>query len=171
MSHNTEISCLIFCCATTFSSDDVREWCFHERVHCSVPHWHAHERTLHCNKMINYIHLMRWFQCCGWLVLTTQLTSTMQRTMTEIPVVKKFSSNKFFNATKQPCKQRVWSWNELQQSNAAIGDLSAISNTTSLNSHCLPFPSTWHFQYYIRPCSRNSALPFPSLSHYWLHSN
>lgn len=29
----------------------------------------------------------------------------MQITMTEIPVVRKFSSNRFFNATKQPCRQ------------------------------------------------------------------
>ncbi|KAF3851622.1 hypothetical protein F7725_013394 [Dissostichus mawsoni] len=30
----------------------------------------------------------------------------MQRTMTEIPVVRKLSSNKVFSVTKQPCRQR-----------------------------------------------------------------
>lgn len=43
-----------------------------------------------------------------------QFTSTMQRTMTEIPVVRKFSSKKVFNISKQPCKQRAESWDELQ---------------------------------------------------------
>lgn len=38
------------------------------------------------------------------------VTSTMQTTMTITPVVRKFSSNRLFNASKQPCGQkRRWS--------------------------------------------------------------
>lgn len=36
----------------------------------------------------------------------------MQITMTEIPVVKKFSSNRFCNAFKQPCRQRSVRWSD-----------------------------------------------------------
>ena len=37
----------------------------------------------------------------------------MQRTMTEIPVVRKLSSNKLFSVSKQPCKYRAYSGNYL----------------------------------------------------------
>lgn len=36
----------------------------------------------------------------------------MQITMTEIPVVRKFSSNRFCNAFKQPCRQRSVRWSD-----------------------------------------------------------
>lgn len=43
----------------------------------------------------------------GHLEIANDATSTMQTRMTQTPVVRKFSSNRYFRAVKQPCRQKA----------------------------------------------------------------
>lgn len=53
-------------------------------------------------------------------------TSIMQRTMTEIPVNRKFSSKKFWSLAKHPCIQRTNVWEEWTNSQIQQFDCSII---------------------------------------------
>lgn len=57
----------------------------------------GHLVTTSCYIHFSLVVLLLWLMSVG-----AQFTSIMQRTMTEMPVVRKFSSNKFFKAVKQP---------------------------------------------------------------------
>lgn len=62
----------------------------------------GHLVTFHSGRMISYIHFSLVVLILWLMSVTAQFTSIMQRTMTEMPVVRKLSSNKFVKAVKQP---------------------------------------------------------------------